>query len=258
MGMRLVSYIGSKAIGFLADIGGVAILLKEILFNLPRLFKNFHLTTEQMVFIGVNSLPLIIFVSIFTGAVSSVQAAYQFHNYVPMRYLGTAVGKAVVIELGPVLTALVVSGRVGAAIAAELGTMKVTEQIDALETLAIDPIHYLVVPRFIAGITMLPILVLFSDLVAILGALVVAVVFVDVSAHTFLSGLKMFFHLSDLFAGLFKALIFGGIITTIGCYQGFKTTGGAEGVGTSTTRAVVISSVLILVADYVIASFLFG
>ncbi|TET68954.1 MAG: ABC transporter permease [Candidatus Zixiibacteriota bacterium] len=256
--MRLVSYIGSKAIGFLADIGGVAILLKEILFSLPRLFKNFHLTTEQMVFIGVNSLPLIIFVSIFTGAVSSVQAAYQFHNYVPMRYLGAAVGKAVVIELGPVLTALVVAGRVGAAIAAELGTMKVTEQIDALETLAIDPIHYLVVPRFIAGITMLPILVLFSDLVAILGALVVAVVFVDVSAHTFLSGLKMFFHLSDLYAGLFKALIFGGIITTIGCYQGFKTTGGAEGVGTSTTRAVVISSVLILVADYVIASFLFG
>jgi len=258
MGMRLVSYIGSKVIGFLADIGGVAILLKEILFSLPRLFKNFHLTTEQMVFIGVNSLPLIIFVSIFTGAVSSVQAAYQFHNYVPMRYLGTAVGKAVVIELGPVLTALVVSGRVGAAIAAELGTMKVTEQIDALETLAIDPIHYLVVPRFIAGITMLPILVLFSDLVAILGALVVAVVFVDVSAHTFLNGLKMFFHLSDLFAGLFKAFIFGGIIATIGCYQGFKTTGGAEGVGTSTTRAVVISSVLILVADYVIASFLFG
>jgi phospholipid/cholesterol/gamma-HCH transport system permease protein len=256
--MRFLRYIGSKAIGFFADIGGVAILLTGILFNLPRLFKNFHLTVEQMVFIGVNSLPLIIFVSIFTGAVSSVQAAYQFHNYVPMRYLGTAVGKAVVIELGPVLTALVVAGRVGAAIAAELGTMKVTEQIDALETLAIDPIHYLVVPRFISGITMLPILALFSDLVAILGALVVAVVFVDVSAHTFLNGVKMFFHLKDLLAGLSKAFVFGGIIATIGCYQGFKTTGGAEGVGTSTTKAVVISSVLILVADYVIASFLFG
>jgi phospholipid/cholesterol/gamma-HCH transport system permease protein len=256
--MRFLRYIGSKALGFLADVGGVAILLKGILFNLPRLVKNFHLTVEQMVFIGVNSLPLIIFVSIFTGAVSSVQAAYQFHNYVPMRYLGTAVGKAVVIELGPVLTALVVAGRVGAAIAAELGTMKVTEQIDALETLALDPIHYLVVPRFISGITMLPILALFSDLVAILGALVVAVVFVDVSAYTFLNGVKMFFHLKDLLAGLSKAFVFGGIIATIGCYQGFKTSGGAEGVGTSTTKAVVISSVLILVADYVIASFLFG
>lgn len=258
MRLRPVSYLGGKTIGFVNDVGGVAMMLKGILLNLPRLFRNFHLTVEQMVFIGVNSLPLIIFVSIFTGAVSSVQAAYQFQNYVPMRYLGTAVGKAVVIELGPVLTALVVAGRVGAAIAAELGTMKVTEQIDALETLALDPIHYLVVPRFISGITMLPVLALFSDLVAILGALVVAVVVVDVSAYTFLNGVKMFFHLSDLLAGLFKAFIFGGIISIIGCYQGFKTYGGAEGVGTSTTKAVVISSVLILVADYIVASVLFG
>lgn len=258
MRLTIPSYLGGKTIGFVNDVGGVTILLKGIVFKLPRLFRNFHLTVEQMVFIGVNSLPLIVFVSIFTGAVSSVQAAYQFQNYVPMRYLGSAVGKAVVIELGPVLTALVVAGRVGAAIAAELGTMKVTEQIDALETLALDPVHYLVVPRFLAGITMLPILALFSDLVAILGALTIAVLFLDVTAYTFLNGVKMFFHLSDLFAGLFKAFVFGGIIATVGCYQGLKTHGGAEGVGTSTTKAVVISSVLILVSDYIVASVLFG
>jgi phospholipid/cholesterol/gamma-HCH transport system permease protein len=205
----------------------------------------------------VSSLPLVLLTSVFTGAVSSVQAAYQFQDFVPMRYLGTAVGKAVVIELGPVLTALVVAGRVGASIAAELGTMKVTEQIDALETLAIDPVPFLVTPRFIAGLTMLPVLTIMADFVAIMGGYTVALLFLDVSSHTFLNGLKMFFHFRDVIAGLFKAFIFGGIIATIGCYQGFQTRGGAKGVGQSTTRAVVISSVLILVGDYFIASLLF-
>ena len=207
---------------------------------------------------GVNSLPLVLVTSIFTGGVSAVQAAYQFSDYVPMRYLGTAVGKAVVIELGPVLTALVVAGRVGASIAAEIGTMKVTEQIDALETLALDPVRYLVVPRFVAGFFMLPILVIFSDFIAILGGLAVSTFFLGLSSYTFLNGLKMFFHLSDVFGGLIKAFVFGSIIAIIGCYQGFKTEGGAEGVGRSTTRAVVLASVLILISDYIIASILFG
>ncbi|MGB2698564.1 MAG: ABC transporter permease, partial [Candidatus Zixiibacteriota bacterium] len=206
----------------------------------------------------VNSLPLVLITSIFTGAVSSVQAAYQFSDYVPMRYLGTVVGKAVMIELGPVLTALVVAGRVGAGIAAELGTMRVTEQIDALETLAVNPTRYLIVPRFVSGIIMLPILTIFSDFVALLGGLGVAVSFLDVSSNTFLNGVKVFFQLKDLFGGLFKALVFGGIIAIIGCYQGFKTRGGAEGVGRSTTRAVVLSAVLILIFDYIIATIFFG
>jgi len=135
--------------------------------------------------------------------------------------------------------------------------MKVTEQIDALETLAIDPVPFLVTPRFIAGLTMLPILTIMADFVAIMGGYTVALLFLDVSSHTFLSGLKMFFHFRDVIAGLFKAFIFGGIIATIGCYQGFQTRGGAKGVGQSTTRAVVISSVLILIGDYFIASLLF-
>lgn len=250
--------IGAKTLRFFEEIGVVAILLKDTIFTLPKVFRNFHLTTQQMLFMGVSSLPLVLITSIFTGGVSAVQAAYQFSDYVPMRYLGTAVGKAVVIELGPVLTALVVAGRVGAGIAAELGTMKVTEQVDALETLALNPVRFLVVPRFVSGIVMLPILTVFSDFVAILGGLGVSVFFLGISSSTFLNGLKLFFHTRDLLGGLVKAFVFGGIIATMGCYQGFSTTGGAEGVGKSTTRAVVFSSVLILVADYIIASMLFG
>ncbi len=250
--------IGEKTLRFFEGIGEVAILLKDIFITLPKVFRNFHLTTQQMLFMGVSSLPLVLITSIFTGGVSAVQAAYQFSDYVPMRYLGTAVGKAVVIELGPVLTALVVAGRVGAGIAAELGTMKVTEQIDALETLALNPIRFLVVPRFLSGIFMLPVLTIFSDFVAILGGLGVSVFLLGISSYTFLNGLKLFFHTRDLIGGLVKAVVFGGIIATMGCYHGFKTQGGAEGVGKSTTRAVVFSSVLILISDYVIASIFFG
>ncbi|MDH4223003.1 MAG: ABC transporter permease [candidate division Zixibacteria bacterium] len=250
--------IGGKTTLFFEMAGEFAILIKNILLGLPVSIKKFHLTVEQMLFMGVNSLPLIMITSIFTGGVASVQAAYMFSDYVPMRYLGTAVGKSVILELGPVLTALVVAGRVGAAIAAELGTMKVTEQIDALETLALDPVKYLVAPRFISGLIMLPVLTIFSDFIAILGGLLVSTLFLNVSSFTFLNGLKLFFRMSDVWAGLLKAFVFGGIIALVGCYMGFRTEGGAEGVGRSTTRAVVMASVMILITDYILASFLFG
>jgi phospholipid/cholesterol/gamma-HCH transport system permease protein len=175
-----------------------------------------------------------------------------------MRYLGTAVGKAVMIELAPVLTALVVAGRVGAGIAAELGTMKVTEQIDALKTLALDPVEYLVVPRFVAGLIMLPVLTIFADAVALAGGLGISATSLNVPPHVFLNSLKSFFKTMDLMSGLCKAFVFGGIISIIGCYQGFRTEGGAEGVGKSATKAVVVASVLILIADYVVATILFG
>lgn len=256
--MTILTRITGKGIRFIGQVGELSTLVWRMIKSIPLIVKNPHLTSEQMLFMGVNSLPLVIFTSVFTGAVSAVQAAYQFQNFIPMRYLGTAVGKAVIIELGPVLTALVVAGRVGASIAAELGTMKVTEQIDALETMALDPVRYLVVPRFMAGIIMLPVLTIVADLVAILGALVVAVNFLNLSSYTFLNGVKLFFDLQDLFAGLIKSVSFGGIIAIIGCFQGFRTTGGAEGVGISTTRAVVLSSILILLTDYAIATIIFG
>jgi phospholipid/cholesterol/gamma-HCH transport system permease protein len=150
-----------------------------------------------------------------------------------------------------------VAGRVGSSIAAELGTMRVTEQIDALECLAIDPIRFLALPRFMAGIIMVPVLVVFADLLALLGAYVVAVAFLDMQSAVFLSGVKLFFAASDVSAGLIKAFVFGAGTTLMGCYYGFNAAGGAEGVGGAAIKAVVSSSVLILINDYVIASILF-
>ena len=255
--MGLLSNIGRWIIHFVTDLGGLAIMSLRLLAALPRLFTSGRLVLQQMLAMGVRSLPLVILTSAFTGAVSAWQAAYQFQNYVPMRYLGTAVGKAVVIELAPVLTALVVAGRVGASIAAEVGTMRVTEQIDALEVMGIDPTRYLVMPRVVSGVIMLPILVMFANIIAILGALIVAVTMVHLSTETFLNGLRMFLSMSDVLAGLTKAAIFGLIISLIGCFHGFNAQGGAEGVGRATTGAVVTASVLILVSDYFVATVLF-
>jgi phospholipid/cholesterol/gamma-HCH transport system permease protein len=256
--LNIVRIFGSGILKFIAGVGSFSILIGRIVKSLPYFLKKPRLTSEQMLIMGVASLPLVIFTSVFTGAVSAVQAAYQFKNIIPLTYLGGAVGKAVVIELGPVLTALVIAGRVGASIAAEIGTMKVTEQIDALETMALDPVKFLAVPRFVSGIIMLPILTIFADFIAIMGGLFVAVFFLDLNSYTFLNSLKRFFELFDLFGGLLKAGIFGAIIAVVGCYHGFRTSGGAEGVGLSTTRAVVYSSVLILIADYVVAHILFA
>lgn len=255
--MGVLSVIGRRSLDFSAYLGGLTIMSLRVLGALPQFIRARKLIIQQMLSMGVRSLPLITLTSVFTGAVAAWQAAYQFQNFVPMRYLGTAVGKAVVIELAPVLSALVVAGRVGASIAAELGTMKVTEQVDALEVMGVDPVRYLVMPRVLSGVIMLPVLVLFADVIAILGALVVAIVMVNLSSETFLNGVRLFFELSDLYAGLIKAGLFGLIISLIGCYQGFATEGGAEGVGRSTTGAVVIASVLILISDYFVATVLF-
>lgn len=249
--------LGKRIVDGLEETGRVFLFLLSILKALPGFWKKGHLVVEQMVSMGLESLPLVVVTSMFTGGVAAVQAAYQFQDYVPMRYLGSVIGKSVVIELGPVLTALVVAGRVGASIAAELGTMKVTEQIDALETLGISPVRYLAVPRFMAGMVMLPVVTIFSDFLAIIGAYGVAYLSLNVSTNVFMEGLRLFFHLRDVFGGLVKSLFFGVVIATMGCYFGFSAQGGAEGVGRATTRAVVASCLLILVLDYLLASLLF-
>ncbi|MCK4547233.1 MAG: ABC transporter permease [Candidatus Eisenbacteria sp.] len=249
--------LGRPVLSFFEDLGGAFTLIGRVLRASPGLFRTIDLTVEQMFKIGVESLPLVVVTALFTGGVAAVQAAYQFQDYVPMRYLGTVIGKSVVIELAPVLTALVVGGRVGASIAAELGTMKVTEQIDALETLAIDPVRYLVLPRFVAACIMLPVITIFADILAIGGGWAVARGSLGVDTHTFTEGLRLFFYVRDIFSGLIKALFFGMIISTMGCYYGFQAEGGAEGVGRATTRAVVSSCLSILVLDYLLASVLF-
>jgi phospholipid/cholesterol/gamma-HCH transport system permease protein len=214
-----------------------------------------------MVKIGVDSLPLISVMSVFTGAVSSWQAAYQFQGVLPgnasFDFLGAAVSAAIFIELSPVLTGIVISGRTGASIAAELGTMKVTEQIDALETLAIDPVRFLALPRFTAGWTMLPILVIFSYWIAHLGAYAVAYFLIGISSATFFGSVQKYFLVHNVVSGLLKALVFGGGTALIGCAVGFQTEGGAEGVGQSTIKAFVYSAAFILIADFILATLLF-
>jgi phospholipid/cholesterol/gamma-HCH transport system permease protein len=255
--VRGARYARERLLDWVAEVGRVTIMLGDAARVTVPALRSFRLIVQQMGAIGVGSLWLVAVVSMFTGAVAAVQAAYQFSSVVPLKYLGAVIIRSVIIELGPVLTALVVGGRVGASIAAELGTMKVTEQIDALRAMAINPIRYLVVPRLIGSIVMLPIVTVFSNAIAIFGGFIVAVTTIGVSSHTYVVGLKQFFFLKDLYSGLLKAMIFGGIIGTMGCYYGFQTEGGAEGVGTATTRAVVGACVLVLISDYLLANFLF-
>jgi phospholipid/cholesterol/gamma-HCH transport system permease protein len=238
-------------------LGSVTLMLVQVARALPNAPRHASEIARQMSYVGVSSMGLVALTSIFVGAVATVQARYQFTNLVPDAFLGTVVAKSVFIELGPVLTGLVVAGRVSASMAAELGTMRVTEQVDALETLAIDPIEYLVVPRFIAAALMLPIVTVFADLLAILGGLVVAVTTLQVSSAIFIQGLRTFFETEDVIGGLLKALAFGIVIAHAGCFYGMRAAGGAEGVGRATTRAVVAACVLILVNDYIMAELLF-
>ena len=203
----------------------------------------------QMRRLGVNSLPIAVFLSAFTGIVLALQASYTFTGAIPLYFVGTLVGKTLILELGPVLTGLALAGRIGANIAAELGTMRVSEQVDALETMAYDPVAYLVVPRVIAGILMFPIIVLISDVVGIFFGMVTAQGMLGLSPQGFVRGLRLFHKNFDIVYAVIKCLSFGFVITIVGCYQGFNTRGGAEGVGVATTRSVVISGMLILVLD---------
>ncbi len=203
----------------------------------------------QMARIGVDSVPIALFIAAFTGIVLALLASYTFTGAVPLYFVGTLVGKTMVLELGPVLTGLALSGRVGANIAAELGTMRVTEQVDALETLAYDPVAYLVVPRVIAGIVMFPVVVLLADAMGVLAGWGTSLYLLDMSSPEFLKGLRLFFRPWDVWFSVIKAASIGLTVTGVGCFVGLGTAGGAEGVGRSTTRAVVASCMIILVLD---------
>ena len=254
---NIISSLGRTTIAFIRETGSVFIMVGKVSQYLLQIWKNRKLVYEQMMVIGVQSIPLVLFVGVFAGAVASIQTAYQLKGYISYNYLGAATSVAIFIELGPVLTALVIAGRVGASIAAEIGTMKVTEQLDALESLAIDPLRYLAMPRIFSGFFMIPILTILADFVGILGAYLVAYVNLDLAPEIFFGSVQEFFSLLNVFSGLIKAFFFGGTTAIIGCYVGFSTSGGAEGVGQSTIRAFVLSSALILLNDYLLSVILF-
>jgi phospholipid/cholesterol/gamma-HCH transport system permease protein len=252
--------VGRRVLFFFKEIGNLSILFFRVLKSTGYILKRKHLVFEQMMKIGVQSLPLITVMSVFTGAVSSWQASYQFNmiaGFSSMDFLGAAVSAAIMIELAPVLGGIVIAGRSGASIAAELGTMKVTEQIDALETLSMDPVDYLAAPRFTAGWTMLPILVIYSDLISHIGAYVVAFFLLHISTSQFFGSVQKHFLVYNVFSGVIKAVVFGGGTSLIGCSIGFRTEGGAEGVGFATIKAFVYSSAFILIMDYILAIVLF-
>ena len=255
--LNLFAYLGRKVINFLQEFGQVSILFFRVVRFFPKIFKNKKNILEQMEHIGVGSLPLVIIIAVFTGAVAAWQAAYQLKGMAPLSFLGTATSRAIITELGPVLTGIIIAGRVGASIAAELGSMKVTEQIDALETMGISPVRYLAMPRFLASIVMLPVLIIFANIIAVIGAYLVSNFFLNVSFTVFFDSVKRFFTMGDFIFGMIKGMVFGGVTALLGCHIGFRTEGGAEGVGLSTIRSFVVSSASILILDYALWSLIF-
>lgn len=225
-----------------------------LIFRRPFNLKNI---LKQMEEVGINSIPVVLITGAFTGAVLALQSYIGFKRFNAEAFVGTVVALSMTRELGPVLTGLMVSGRVGSAMAAELGTMQVTEQIDALYTLAVNPIKYLIVPRLLAALVMMPVLVTFADLIGILGGYFVSVKILGNNPHIYMERTWNYLEFNDIYSGLLKACVFGVIIAITSCYQGFYTQGGAEGVGRATTKAVVLSCLLILIFNYIITALLF-
>lgn len=222
-------------------------------FRPPYRYKNFF---YQMQFIGVQSLPIILLTGLFTGMVFALQTGKTFAMFKMQNLVGSTVGLALAREIAPVFTALMVTARAGSAMAAEIGTMRVTEQVDALYTMAVDPLQYLVSPRVIGCILMVPLLTMIFNYVGCVGAYVVGTTLLDIPSGPFLRHLYWYVDPEDIFGGMIKSSFFGFFLAMISCYKGFNTEGGAEGVGRATTGAVVVSSVTILVADYFLTTWI--
>jgi phospholipid/cholesterol/gamma-HCH transport system permease protein len=250
-----VESIGRYSIGALHGTGRCGLLFWEAVTQAFRRPFRFHLLMKQMEFIGNKSLGVTLLTGMFTGMVMTFQSYRSLRDFSSESIVGGLVAVAMVRELGPVLTSLMVNARAGSAVAAELGTMRVTEQIDALFALAVNPVQYLITPRVLAGLIMVPLLGAISDITGVLGGYLVGVVLLGVDSGIYLAKVIDFLHLSDILQGTVKAAVFGTILTHIGCYKGYQTSGGAEGVGRATTEAVVLSAVLILFSDYLITVF---
>jgi len=255
--MNIVEAIGRLVLGTAQQIRSVLGLFFQTIYwtvvgPFKRKFSKRESIFEQMIFTGVKSIIIVFFVAFFTGIVIAMQSAYQLARLGATIYVAAMVSVSVARELGPVLTALVVAGRVGAAITAELGTMKVSEQIEALETLALNPIRFLVVPRFLALLLMLPCLTIFSDIVGIGGGFLVGVYNLGLNPHRYLDVSFELMVWKDVWTGLIKSAVFAVTISMVGCYMGLNTRGGAEGVGKSTTISVVTSFILIILFDCIL------
>jgi len=247
--MRLLEGLGARLLNFIRYSGGISMLMGQTLFWLPIPPLRGKQIAEQMSRIGVDSLPIVSMISLFTGMVLALQSAYQMQKISAEMYIASLVALSMTRELGPVLTALIVAGRVGASMTAELGTMKVTEQIDALETLATNPVKYLVIPRFVALVAMLPLLTLYSDVIGGFGGYIIGTGKLNISSAMYMKVTWEALRYKDVFTGLAKSFFFAIIICIVACYEGLNAEGGAEGVGRSTTSSVVMSFILIIASD---------
>lgn len=255
--MKFLEYLGRIAISFIEQIGEVGIFLSSIikwLFRRPFYFQQLF---KQMEFIGVKSTTVILLTGIFTGMVTALQMHYGFRLFGAEALVGSTATLSITRELGPVLAALMVTARAGSAMTAEIGTMRVTEQIDALTVMGVNPFQHLVIPRIIAAILVMPMLTLVYDAVGMVGSWIVGVKILGINESMFWYRITEYVHYKDIFTGMFKATFFGLIIAVVGSYKGYMTTGGAEGVGQATTYSVVISSVSILVADYILTALMY-
>lgn len=255
--LRPFERIGHSLLNFAEEMGRVLTILGRTLVWLPRRPYRLRLLMYQFNFIGVGSAFIVLLTGFFTGAVFSLQSSHAFSLFEANTMVGPTVMLALTRELGPVLTALMVIGRAGSSMAAEIGTMRVTEQIDALEVIAVNPIHYLIVPRVVAAIIMMPMLTTVFEAIGALGTWGVTTKLLNVPTAEFMEQVVYYVDFDDFYIGIFKAAVFGLIMAVVGCYQGYYTTRGAEGVGKATTQSVVISSVSVMVANYFLTALMF-
>jgi phospholipid/cholesterol/gamma-HCH transport system permease protein len=256
--MNPLAIIGRLFLAFLAAIGDLTLFaLRAIVHGASGPFYP-RMIVRQMIDIGYYSLPVVGLTAIFTGMVLALQSYTGFSRFEAESAVATIVVLSMTRELGPVLAGLMVAGRVGASMAAEIGTMRVTEQIDALTTLSTDPFKYLVWPRLIAGLLMLPLLVIVADIIGVFGGYIVGIYKLNFSAYDYVNKTFEFLETQDVVSGLVKAAVFGFLVALMGCYQGYNSQGGAQGVGAATTKAVVSASILILTANYVVTELFFS
>ncbi|MCQ2965875.1 MAG: ABC transporter permease [Alphaproteobacteria bacterium] len=249
---------GRVTLKFLRSTGELALFMTKTLSHCVKPPFYFKSLLNQMIEIGFYSLPVVALTTLFSGMVIALQSYSGLSSFSSEGVVASVVELTITRELGPVLAALMVAGRVGARMAAEIGTMRVTEQIDALTTLSTNPYKYLIVPRVLAGIFMLPVLVLIGDIIGIFGGYLISIYKLDFNSANYLRNTWNFLRSIDIYSGMTKASVFGFIVTMLGCYNGYHSRGGAEGVGSATTNAVVASSILILVSNYWLTELFFA
>jgi len=253
----VIDRFGRSILWVLEEMGRIVALFLAVLSWMVRPPLRLRLIVRQMEFVGVKSIFVVILTGAFTGMVLALQSYHGFRMFSAESLVGATVALSMTRELGPVLTALMVTARAGSAMAAELGTMRVTEQIDALYVMAANPVKYLIVPRMVATVLMLPLLTVVSNFMGIIGGYFVGVHLLGINSGTYMSNMVKYVELGDLYNGLAKAACFGLILSLVGCYKGFNTSGGAEGVGRATTQAVVLASITILISDYFLTAIMF-